>query len=238
MFRIAVCHKKAGICLQIENVALDFKKNARVELEIDLYNSGEELLRFISRGEDYDQIFLGMDLGELNGVDFGRIIREEFDNQTMQIVYMSTNDKDYRELIEIRPMHFLSLPIYADKIIKDIKTGMKLTDKMGETFSYRRRNEVIKKPIKNILYFESMNRQIRIVTVDGEDVFYGKLEDVYNQVKKHRFMGIHKSFVVNYAHVMTFKYDEVILFNSTHLPISQPRRKQIRELQLVYHRES
>jgi len=238
MFRIAVCHIKAGICSQIENIALEFKKTAGVELEIDLYNSGEELLRFISNGEDYDQIFLGMDLGGLNGADFGRLIREKFDNQTVQIVYMSTNDKDYRELVEVRPMHFLSLPISADKIIKDIKTGIKLTDKLGETFSYRRRNEVIKKPIKNILYFESMNRQIKIVTIDGEDMFYGKLEDVYNQVKKHRFMGIHKSFVVNYIYVMHFKYDEVILFNSTHLPISQPRRKHIRELQVGYRRES
>lgn len=238
MFRIAVCHKKAGICSQIENIVLEYKRNAKVEVEIDLYNSGEELLRFISGGEEYDQIFLGMNLLGIKGAELGRIIREEFDNQTVQIVYMSSNDKDYRELIEIRPMHFLSLPISADKIIKDIKTGMKLTDKLGVTFSYRRRNEVIKKSIKNILYFESMNRQIKIVTIDGVDMFYGKLEDVYNQVKRHRFMGIHKSFVVNYAHVMKFKYDEVIMSDSTHLPISQPRRKQIRELQLVYYNES
>jgi DNA-binding LytR/AlgR family response regulator len=42
-----------------------------------------------------------------------------------------------------------------------------------------------------------MNRQVKIVTTGGEELFYGKLSDVYDQVAKYHFMKIHKSYIVN-----------------------------------------
>ncbi|WP_303864841.1 LytTR family DNA-binding domain-containing protein [Alkalibaculum bacchi] len=86
-------------------------------------------------------------------------------------------------------------------------------------------------------YFKSGGRQVKIVSTEGEKLFYGKLADVFTKVIKHRFMYIHKSYIVNYAHVSTFRYESVMMTNSIQLPISQPRRKEIRELQMKYQKE-
>ncbi|WP_303868921.1 LytTR family DNA-binding domain-containing protein [Acetobacterium wieringae] len=79
-----------------------------------------------------------------------------------------------------------------------------------------------------------MNREIKITTITGDDLFYGKLRDIYPQLEGDRFIKIHKSYLVNYEHVVTFKYNEVRMSNSDCLPISQLKRKEIRALQLRY----
>ena len=180
---------------------------------------------------------MDIELELINGIEVGRKIREEMDNQVLQIVYISGKVDYCMELFEIRPMHFLHKPIETDDIVKAIRLARKLTDKLGGIFTYRRAHEACRKPVKDILYFESCNREVKMVTNEGEEIFYGKLDDVFDQVGKYHFMFIHKSYIVNYFYVTKFKYDEVTMSNMEVLPISQARRKLTRELQVKYEKE-
>ena len=68
-------------------------------------------------------------------------------------------------------------------------------------------------------------------------LFYGKLQEVFRQVAKYRFITIHKSYIINYEQVANFKYEEVVMSNSACLPISQLKRKEVRGLQMKYEQE-
>jgi DNA-binding LytR/AlgR family response regulator len=76
-----------------------------------------------------------------------------------------------------------------------------------------------------------------MVTLDGEIFFYGSINKVYSELKKHQFFFIHKSFLVNYCHVVEFKPKEIRLSNSSVLPIGQQRRKEVMELQIKLQKE-
>ncbi|WP_414150501.1 LytR/AlgR family response regulator transcription factor [Acetobacterium carbinolicum] len=237
MFRIGICDDQRAICSQMEGIILDHRNTFAEEVEIDVFYSGERLAEFIKHEHDFDLIFLDIEMEGLNGLDLGRKIREEMDNQTMQIVYVSGKENYYKDLFEVRPMHFLSKPIEPAILIKDINLAMKLSGCLGGVFCYRKGAVTYKIPIKDILYFQSVNREIKITTTTGEDLFYGKLRDVTPQLEGDQFMKIHKSYLVNYEHVVKFKYDEVRMSNSDCLPISQLKRKEIRGLQMRYELE-
>ncbi|MPW26374.1 response regulator [Alkalibaculum sp. M08DMB] len=237
MFRIAICDDEHVICSQIEKIILENQKYITQEIQIEIFYSGEKLCCFMENENDFDLIFLDIEMELLNGVEVGRKIREEMDNQITQIVYVSGKNSYYKDLFEVRPMHFLSKPIKADDIIKNIELGMKLSNKFGGVFSYKKSYETYRIHIKNIIYFQSVDREIKIVSIKGEELFYGKLDDIFHQVEKYHFMNIHKSYIVNYDHIEKFKYNEVIMSNSIHLPISQLRRKEIRGLQIKYEKE-
>lgn len=237
MFRIAICDDESVICSQIETILLNYSAENNLDIEIQVFYSGEELCKFLKKGESFDLLFLDIELKLINGIEVGRKIREDLDNQLMQIVYISGKDSYYLDLFEVRPMHFLPKPIDASDIIKDLRLAMKLTDRLGGIFTYKKGQQTYRKAVKEILYFESVNRQVKMVSTDGEELFYGKLDDVFAQVAKYHFMHIHKSYIVNYFHVAKFKYEEVTMSNSDILPISQSRRKAIRELQIRFERE-
>jgi DNA-binding LytR/AlgR family response regulator len=237
VFRIAVCDDEQVICSQIENIILNYAEENNEKIDTQVFYSGEELNRFLEMGQSFDLIFLDIELKLINGIEVGKKIREELDNQILQIVYISGKDNYYRDLFEVRPMNFLQKPISEADIIKDIRLAMKLADKLGGVFIYKKGHEVFRKPVKNILYFESSNREVKMVTSDGEEIFYGKLDEVYEQVAKYHFMFIHKSYIVNYFFVTKFKYEEVTMSNMEVLPISQARRKTTRELQVKFEKE-
>lgn len=237
MYRVAICDDEQLICSKIENVVLKYATEINEKIETQVFYSGEELCKFLDIGDGFDLIFLDIEMKMLNGIEVGRKIRDEMDNQITQIVYVSGKENYYRELFDVRPMHFLKKPIEDKEIIQDIRLAMKLSDKIGGIFNYKKGHEVNRIEVKKILYFESNNREVRIVTTEGEETFYGKLSDVFKQVAKHHFMFIHKSFIVNYLFITKFKHDEVTMTNSEVLPISQSRRKMIRKLQMKFEKE-
>ncbi|MBU4440295.1 MAG: LytTR family DNA-binding domain-containing protein [Acetobacterium sp.] len=237
MFNIAICDDQRAICSEIETIILDYQELTRQEMQIEVFYSAEKLGVFMEHQHNFDLIFLDIEMKGLNGLELGRKIREEMDNQITQIVYVSGKNSYYRELFEVRPMHFLSKPVEPDKVIKDIELAMKLINRLGGLFSYKKGSDTHKLPIKNIIYFQSINREIKIVTTTGEELFYGKLQDVFHQVAKYQFMNIHKSYIVNYEYIAKFRYDEVVMSNSVCLPISQLKRKEVRGLQMKFENE-
>jgi len=58
------------------------------------------------------------------------------------------------------------------------------------------------------------------------------MEEIHATVSNHQFVKIHRSYLINCNHVSIFKYDEIVMSNGEALPISQSRRKKIREIQV------
>jgi len=71
----------------------------------------------MKKEHSFDLIFLDIELKLMSGIEAGRIIRKEMDNQTILIVYISGKENYYKDLFEIRPMSFLQKPIEERKII-------------------------------------------------------------------------------------------------------------------------
>ncbi|WMJ90740.1 LytTR family DNA-binding domain-containing protein [Anaerocolumna sp. MB42-C2] len=88
-----------------------------------------------------------------------------------------------------------------------------------------------------MLYFEAVGRQVKIITTKTDINFYGSLEEVFREVEKYRFLYIHKSYLVNYSHIIAFGHKELTMSNGVILPISQQRRREVLELQIKYEKE-
>lgn len=232
MFRIAICDDEPVICSQIEKIVLDYGRKTSHEIEVDVYFSGEELYRLLRDRTYYDMLFIDIELKALNGIDVGRKIRNELRNDSLQIVYISGKDSYAMDLFEVRPMHFLAKPIDAEKIKAVLVKGMELSNKLCQTFQYKNGRATRKIAIKNILYFESIDRKVRMVTLDGDEIFYGSLSDIFKQLEKYSFFFCHKSYLVNYHHVTKFEYERLLMKDGITITISQPKRKIVRAMQM------
>ena len=237
MLKIAICDDEQIVCADIEKYILDFKKESGLDLEVEVFNSGIDLLKFIENENTFDLIFLDIEMQDLNGIQVGIKLRNELEDYVTKIVYISSKDNYDRQLFEVQPMHFLSKPIDKEKIIADIKLALKILGKNGGVFSYKIGHSVHKIPVKDILYFESMDREIKLVSIKGTVYFYDTIEAVLSQVSSFQFIQIHRSFIINYAYVSKFRYEEVIMQNGERLLISQRRRKDVRDLLISYEKE-
>lgn len=89
MFSIAICDDQRAICSEIEKIILDYQELTLQKIQIEVFYSAEKLSTFMEHVHKFDLIFLDIEMEGLNGLDLGRKIREEMDNQITQIVYVS-----------------------------------------------------------------------------------------------------------------------------------------------------
>lgn len=234
MIRIAICDDDHTICTQLENIILEFQKENNKELTIKVFYSGEKLIEYIKNKNSFDLIFLDIELEGINGVEVGSIIRNELEDYITKIVYISSKSHYDRQLFEVQPLHFLEKPLEKDKVIKDINLAIKILEKENHWFSFNIGHELHKVPIKEIVYFESLGREIKLVGIKGNVRFYDKIGAISKKVSEFRFMQPHRSYLINYDHVISLKKEEVIMSNEDKIPLSRLRCKEIRELQIFY----
>ena len=228
-YKIAVCDDEKVICKTIFDMIEDISKQMDIRFETDCFTSGEELYEEM-KSSAYDLIFLDIELPKMNGVAVGKYIREKLNNETVQIAYISSKQQYAMELFEIRPINFLIKPITKEKIQAIIDKLLKLNAVDTQIFKFKVRQEHIKLPMSEIIYFSSSGRTVTLVSNENSYVFYRTLDDIYDEIKAGHFLYIHKSFIVNYRYVRQYEYEQVTLLDGTVLPISQPRRKLIRKM--------
>lgn len=229
MFRVAICDDEHAICSQIESIILSLQEDIFDKFDIEVFYSGEDLFRFILNEHKFDVIFLDIELKQMNGVEVGRRIREEMLDEVTQIIYISAKQSYAMDLFQTRPLNFLIKPINKEKIRKSLKLAMQLSGRCNLFFEFHVGKMYYRVPYKDIIYFESDDKKIRIISTENTYEFYGKLADINKGVPSKDFLLIHKSYLINYMYVSEAKYDSIKLSNEISLPISQTYRKEVRD---------
>ncbi|WP_370784734.1 LytR/AlgR family response regulator transcription factor [Ruminococcus callidus] len=231
VIRIAVVDDNEMIRKQVKRFLNTYALKNSVVFEIYTYEDGHLLTLDINHEMHFDLIYLDIEMPIQNGIQVGHWIREIAQDEWMQIVFISGKDGYDRKLFSINCLDFLSKPICYSDLERTVNRFRKLTRRPEDVFTFQNNHVLQRVPIANILYFESTNRKVNIITTTDMLEFYDKLDNVESQVPT-QFFRIHKSFLVNYYHIRKFEYDNVIMSNQKRLPISQSKRKEMRDLQL------
>ena len=225
MYQIGICDDGKNTCAFIEDVVLKYGKKRNVKMDIQVWNSGEELCAYLETGKQLD-ILYWISNCLMSGIDAGIFIRKQMENHTMQIIYISK--QSYAQLFKVQPMDFLVKPIEEEKIEETLALALKIVGRNTKRFEFQLGKEYYYVSYGDILCFVSDGRKVRLLTTSGEKEFYGKLKNIIKELPED-FLVIHKSYVVNKQRIARYTYETVELDNGRVLTISQAQRKQVRE---------
>ena len=116
MLRIAICDDDKELCIELKSMLNEISKNTGEAFEISVFCNGEGLCDSLMSGNRFNLIFLDIELCEINGVEVGKKIREELNDEITQIVYISAKESYAMELFDIRPLNFLVKPLKIEKL--------------------------------------------------------------------------------------------------------------------------
>ena len=237
MLRVGICDDDVVLSSSVEKMILDYSKSSFVDIEIEVFSSGEELLDFIIKEHSFDLILLDIEIGTTTGIEIGMKIRNEFDDHISKIVFISSKSGYEKQLFNIQPLNFLYKPIDESDLFSCISLAIKLVSNENIYFSYKSNYEIKKIQIKEILYFESTHKKMKIVTAKGEDYFYDVFENIIKKLPKYFFMP-HRSYLVNYNNVKSITSKEIVVEGvSETIPLSKRNVKAVAELQMLLERE-
>lgn len=227
---VGICDSSRENCAYIADIikkCFGYGESDAPELWIDCFYSGKAFMEAMETVK-YDIAFIDVNKSDTERMRIGRYIREFKNWNQMQIIYMSASYFYTMELFEIRPLHVLLKPIEEKSLIRTVCRAINLVRQNKGYFYYVRNRMTEREEVSNILYFESMNRQLLMHTVSGNMLFYGRLKDVYDKLKKEGFFYVHQSFLVNYKYIKKFdKGQEILLKNGERIQVSHSRRNEV-----------
>lgn len=228
MLNIAVCDDDLIFASMIENILLEISETRFIEVCVEVYSDGQELWRAISSGKTYQILYLDIEMVCMNGIDVAKKIRE-IDRETI-IIYISNYDNYLMDLFEVEPFRFLRKPIDKELFLDYFKKAYEKIIDEDAYFEYKFNKISYKVLMKNIMYFESNGRVIKIHCEDWEGKFYGKLKRIEEELARGRitFLRIHQSYLVNYNYIREMGFSKIVLLNGVCLQVSEERKKIIR----------
>jgi len=229
MFRIAVCDDEPTMVADMERMLTRFKEKHKLDLTIVVFLSGEELCRTLESGEVFHLLYLDVCMKLLDGIEVSRKIREEYLDESLQIVYVSSSQSHTMQMFENRPMNFLPKPVSEKAVERTLLKALSLWERNKTDFEFQIGKKQYRVKINEIMFFESDNKKILIHTIVNTLEFYGKLSQVEKQLVGNHFVWIHKSYLVNYMYIREAMYEEIILSTGLRLPITQTFRRSVRD---------
>lgn len=226
--RIAICDDEIGTCSDLEKMILDFAGRRALQIETEVFYSGETFYCSIQGECPYDLVFLDIQLLEMDGVLVGRQIREQLGNDKISIVYISSKETYAMSLFQVRPLDFLIKPLTEEKVAATLEQFIRLSEANKNEFYYHAGKSLCRLYLDEIHYFACNGRKVEIHTGSGQREFYGAMRQVWEQVEGKGFLVIHKSYIVNAMFVSVYHYDSVQMTDGVRLPISQKYRKAMK----------
>lgn len=233
MHRVAICDDEIKTCSELESMVLQYGNDHGIQFEVDVWYSGEKLCSSFEQGNEWDLLFLDIELITTDGIAVGRYIRNELKNRECVIVYISSKSSYALSLFKVSPLDFLVKPLKMKEVEDALERYIEEYEQKNQLFEYFVKGVSYKIPYKDIVYFYSDDKKINIVAKDKERLYNGKMREIIKMVP-HNFLQIHQSFVVNLDYVEICQYEKVVLQGGTVLNISQPYRKTVREQIMQY----
>lgn len=222
MLRIGICDDIFDARLALRSSLERLLEMRAVTFQIFEFSSGEGLLSWMQnhRGE-IDLVFLDIEMKQCNGMETAHRLRESMD--AVQIVFVTGYSNYVYDGYSVGALGYLLKPPKSQQL-DDILTRAvtALHRDADQVFVCRSHDTTYRIPRKEILYFVSDRRQVLCVTAARTYVFYGKLDEVKQQVDDS-FVRIHQRYLVHATAVERVDGSEVVIHGQS-LPISRSHR--------------
>ncbi|WP_339253982.1 LytTR family DNA-binding domain-containing protein [Paenibacillus sp. FSL P2-0136] len=242
MIHIAVCDDEPRAAGEAERLILETGEDLNEPIEISLYYSGESFARALRDGSQFDIILMDIEMGGLDGIAAGQLLREDDGNDPVQLIYISSHEEYHMQLFDLRPSGFIKKPVvpesFKQKLAGAIHKATRLRQQGRTNFlAVQLKNQELRIPYLEIHYLESSIRQITLVTQDRTLQYYGKLVEEEQKLAASHFVRIHQSYIVNFYSIQAISAKKIILTTGCELPVSSKYSPAVRRAYLHFRGE-
>lgn len=223
---VATCDDEIQYCQQVEQYIMKLAESLDIEVKCDQYGNGEDLLK--SDYNQYQIIFLDIDMGCENGIDIAEQIRRT--NEKIEIIFLTAFIQYAVDGYKVRAYRFLVKPIQYDEFV------FQLNELFVRINNYEKNCLVLKKDgqeyhvkIQDIFFVEVINHDLIYHCTNYEITVVGTIRNAEKNLKEHYFSRIHKSLLVNMKYIAEVRNQTVLLKNGQELPLARSKKEAFRQ---------
>lgn len=198
---------------------------------IESYTNGSALLV----RKPFDILLLDIAMKPLNGMELAKKLRARGDDS--KIIFVTSYQQYAIEAYDVQAFHYLVKPVDLEKLEEILLKIYNLIRKEDRQAIVIHQGTAIKRiSFEKILYLEVMNRKIYLHKGRETIPFYGKMNELEPTLPKE-FFRCHRSYIVNFDHVVHYNKEEIWLDNDEVIPLSKRRYQAFATAFMYYLKE-
>ena len=226
--RIAICDDEEIYRIELKSCLN--KLLIDTDYDINTFSDGRILL---NRFEEcpFDIVFLDIEMPEIDGITLARKLRSASDS--VFIVFLTSHIEYALEGYEVNALRYLTKPADPNKV-KEIIRYVQDKQNNAHQIIIKSEGEDILIDINDIIYMESMDKNVRIVTSKEEYITRYNISDYEEQLKNFGFFRIHRGYLISLNKVKRIVKNDVVMDNEITLPISRNNVKTLKDTLYAY----
>lgn len=217
IFNIAVCDDSAEYGVIVTDMINEVTIKNNIDCNISTYDSGIKLVQAFKENE-FDIIFLDMEMPELNGIETGLLVREISKNP---VIFYLTSHKDYAyDSYKVKAKNYILKPInlnIMESVLLECFDEKKAKSNYLDVKDFE--GVIHRIPIKSITHIlrKKEDRKLHIYTLDAKEiVIVQTLESIEKELAKYdSFTRSSKSCIVNLENVRAIIKNEIYFSDNT-----------------------
>lgn len=226
--RIAVCDDEELFRIEFKSVLDKVLINA--EYDIDTFSGGSSLYEAFLKNP-FDLVFLDIEMPGIDGITLAKRLRAVSEN--VQIVFLTSHIEYALEGYEVNALRYLVKPVDMNKLSEVLKY---IQDKKNNSrqIMIKQEGEDIVIDISDIIYMESMDKNVRIVTSKSEYITRYNISDYEEELKNSGFLRIHRGYLISLSKVKKILKNDVVMDGDISLPVSRSNIKTLKDALYAY----
>ena len=229
MYKIVICDDEKEIAKEIEKKIESYFNQQDLLAEYVCVNDARQLMEMLER-EFIDVLFLDIDMPYFTGMDIAAYINEK--GLGTILVFVTSHDALVYQTFAYRPFGFMR-KTYMDQEFPELteRIGRELGNKKQEIV-ITKGQELLRIPIKDIIYVESEGNYLNIVKKDEVIKYRETMTNMEKELIDKGFIRCHKGYLIQGEYIVRLKCAEVELSCGTEtsywIPVGRSYEKEVK----------
>lgn len=193
--RVAICDDEKAMHITIENLLIEYKNIRNIDIFIDKFESGYDLLK---SEREYEIIFMDYQMDGLDGIETARKLRDK--NNECCVIFISAFMHASVPSHEVDAFRFILKPINKNKLFDAIDAYLKTID-YDNLLILRTHEATWKIKMSDIIYAEAKEKHTIIRTKDNTYEIHIHLKKIEDKLPTEKFFRCQRTYVASFAHI-------------------------------------
>jgi DNA-binding LytR/AlgR family response regulator len=231
MMKLAVCDDEKYFRDSICEAITSFYSS--LDVLCCAYENGSALISAFTKGTRFDAVFLDIEMPPPDGMETARRLHEF--SPELPVIFLTSHTELAMDGYEVGAFRFLQKPVIPEKLTQALRDIRQLTADHKTVCLRADGGEHFLSP-DSIIYAEADNNTVRFITAEREFRMRLKLTDALTMLESvsDHFCRVHRSVIVNLAHIVSRNEKEVRLDSGTILPVSKSYSDELKKRLMDY----
>ena len=230
MIHIVICDDETYMSDHIRALVSDFFHRKNMEITIQQFSSGEELLKYVRK---IDLLFLDIQMKGMDGMETAKKLRER--KFKGFLIFITVLKEMVFQSFEVQAYDYLVKPIketYFEKTMERLYSSMKNASADSLLVQKGYESRIIS--LDDIVFCEIIDRKIYLNLASSEVVdYYDRIENLESKLDS-RFFRCHRSYLINLKYLSGYKNGTAYMEDGREIPVSRLRSREFSGVVLQY----